>query len=327
MTTDHATQQAPRCVLVTGASGFVGRSLCARLEAAGHRVRRAGRHPPAAGDTDAVRVIDIASDAQWLSAVQGVDTIVHLAARTHVLHDRTNDPLREYRHVNVNGTIALARQAAANGIRRLIFLSSVKVNGESTNDKPFSEASEPAPEDAYGISKWEAERALLKVSKETGLETVILRPPLVYGPGVKGNFLRLLNVVARGWPLPLGRVDNRRSLIYVGNLVDAVVTCMDEPAAAGRTYLVSDGEDESTPSLIRRIAMALDKPCRLIPCPIALLDQGAMLFGIRETMSRLTGSLQVDSSRIRSELHWRPPVSQEEGLGLTAQWYYRQHNT
>ncbi len=264
--------------------------------------------------------------ADWQQALRDVNVVIHLAARTHVLDDLSADPLAEYRRVNVLGTTALARQAAVSGVRRLVFLSSIKVNGESTQGAPFEEGDLPAPEDAYGISKLEAEQALEQIAKTTGLETVILRPPLVYGAQVKGNFLRMLGAVARGLPLPLASVNNRRSLIYVGNLVDAIITCIGTPAAAGKTYLVSDGEDISTPALIGKLAAAMGKPARLLPCPTGLLMLGAAMLGKRAAAARLTGSLRVDSSRIRRALGWQPRYTLDQGLTATAQWYHQTHS-
>lgn len=312
-----------RSILVTGATGFVGTALCNTLEDRGFNVRRAGRRDAFPDDTDYYRISDFTQASAWTPALQNVDVVVHLAARTHVFDDQSADPLEAYRSVNVLGTTALARQAAASGARRLILLSSIKVMGESTVEAPYSESDAPAPEDAYGISKWEAETALQQISQDTGLETVILRPPLVYGPGVKGNFLRLMNAIERGVPLPFGSVHNQRSLIYVGNLVDAIIACLDAPVAAGKTYLVCDSADLSTPALIRKLAGALCKSPRLIPCPVRLLNLGATMLGKRDVATRLTGSLRVDSSLIRRELGWHPSVSPDQGLNLTVQWYHR----
>jgi len=223
--------------------------------------------------------------------------------------------------VNVKATERLARMAAASGVKRFIFMSSIKVNGERTFDRSFTDADSPRPEDAYGISKWEAEQALARIAKETGLELVVLRAPLVYGPGVKGNFLRLMRLIARGAPLPFASVANRRSLVYVGNLVDAISACIEVPAAAGNTYLVSDGEDVSTPELIRALAAALGVPLRLFPLPPAVLKISGALVGKRGAIDRLTQSLQVDSSRIRAGLGWRPRFTLTEGIEQTARWY------
>jgi len=308
-------------VLVTGANGFIGRALCGVLAASGRRVRKAVRMP-VPGLPDAVAVGDIGPDTDWRAALKGVRGVVHLAARTHVLRETATDPLAAYRKINVSGTERLARSATAGGIRRLVFVSSVKVSGERTEERPFTEDGAPRPEDAYGVSKWEAEQALSRIAAETGLEVVALRPPLVYGPGVNGNFLRIMNLVARGVPLPLGAVDNRRSLIYTGNLAGAIVKALDAPQAAGRTYLVSDGEDVSTPDLVRGLARALGVKPRLLSLPLSALDLGARLAGRRAEFVRLTSSLQVDSSRIRRELDWRPPFTLAQGLELTAKWYH-----
>ena len=308
-------------VLVTGANGFIGRALCGVLAASGRRVRKAVRMP-VPGLPDAVVVGDIGPDTDWRTALEGVSGVVHLAARTHVLRETATDPLAAYRKINVSGTERLARSAAAGGIRRLVIVSSVKVSGERTEERPFTEDGAPRPEDAYGVSKWEAEQALSRIAAETGLEVVVLRPPLVYGPGVKGNFLRLMNLVARGVPLPLGAVDNRRSLIYTGNLAGAIVKALDAPQAAGRTYLVSDGEDVSTPDLVRGLARALGVKPRLLSFPLAALGLAATLAGKRAEFARVTGSLQVDSSRIQRELGWRPPFTLAQGLELTAKWYH-----
>lgn len=307
-------------VLVTGADGFVGRALCAALATSGHRVRMAARAPlPDSAVTVAVGEIGPATD--WSAALDGIGTVVHLAARTHTLRETAAYPLGEYRRINVGGSERLARSAAAMGVRRLVFLSSVKVNGESTAARPFTENDTPRPEDAYGISKQEAEQALAGVSAATGLEIAVLRPPLVYGPGVKGNFLRLMRLVARGLPLPLGAIRNQRSLIYVGNLADAITKAVDAPRAAGATYLVADGEDVSTPDLVRELARALGATARLPALPPAALNMIAAAAGKGAEFSRLAGSLQVDDSRIRRELGWRPPYTFRQGIAHTALWY------
>jgi len=310
-------------VLVTGASGFIGSALVPALTAAGYSARRAVRGRPEQhspdGDTAAVGEIDGSTD--WAEALRGIDTVVHLAARTHVLRETASDSLAAYRSVNVDGTRRLATQAAAAGVRRLVFLSSIKVNGERTVARPYTEDDPPQPEDAYGVTKWEAEQALRTIERETGLQLVALRPPLVYGPGVKGNFLRLMKLVSRGWPLPLASVRNRRSLVYVGNLVDAILACVRTPAAAGRTYLVSDGPDLSTPELVRALARCLGVLPRLYPFPPSVLVLGASLVGKREEAARLLGSLQVNSSPIQRELGWQPPHAMENGLAETARWF------
>lgn len=312
--------------LVTGASGFIGRALCRELRATFRPCIAVLRKPSPESECEQVIIGDIGPDTDWLPALQGVDCVVHLAARTHVLNERSTDPLAIYRQINVEATRWFAQQAAAAGVQRFVFLSSIKVNGESTGENPFSTNDAPQPLDAYGISKREAEDVLRQIGAGTGMEIVILRPPLVYGPGVKGNFLRLLQAVAQGMPLPLGSINNQRSLIYVGNLVDAIITCMDSPAAAGKTFLVSDGEDVSTPALIRKLATALDTRPRLLPCPSALLLFGAALLGKRAAALRLTGSLAVDSSALRQELGWKPRFSLDQGLNATGQWYHQGQN-
>ena len=234
------------------------------------------------------------------------------------MHDTSADPLEEFRKVNLHSTTNLARQAAQAGVKRLVYVSSIKVNGEETREgQKFSETDPPAPQDPYAISKWEAEQALHRVAGETGLEVVIVRPPLVYGPGVKGNFAQMLNVVAKGIPLPFASVRNLRSLIYVGNLADALIACAIHPAAAGQTYLVCDGEDVSTPDLLRQLATGMGVLARLLPCPPALLRLAGKLTGKSHQMGRLLDSLQVDGGKIRRDLGWRPPYTLREGLQNT----------
>jgi nucleoside-diphosphate-sugar epimerase len=314
--------EGTRHILVTGADGFVGRRLCESLARTGHDVRRAVRRVSGPALPPSVATVgDIGPGTDWRGALDGAAAVVHLAARTHVLRETAADPLAEYRRINVEGARSLATQAAASGVRRLVFMSSVKVNGETAAARPFNEEDVPHPEDAYGISQWEAEQVLRGIERETGLEVVVLRPPLVYGPGVKGNFARLLQWVARGFPLPLAWVENRRSLIGLGNLVDAVIAAVNGSAAAGRTYLLSDGEDVSTPDLVRAMAAALGVAPRLLPFPVSLLELGARLAGRGPEAARLLGSLQVDSSAIRRELGWQPPHTLAEGLAETAQWY------
>ena len=312
--------------LVTGTTGFVGTALVARLVDEGRffvraAVRRESGELPAA--VERVVVGDLTPDADWEPALAGVDAVVHLAARVHVMREATADPLAEFRRVNVGGTLNLARQAAAAGVRRFVFLSSVKVNGEG-GSAAYRETDPPAPQDAYGISKHEAELGLHEIAAETGIEVVIIRPPLVYGPGVKANFHALLRAVARGMPLPLGAIHNRRSLVALDNLVDLIVTCIDHPAAANQTFLVSDGEDLSTTELIRRLARAMGRPARLIPVPTVALMAGATLLGKREMAARLCGSLQVDITKARKVLGWTLPVSVDEGLRRTAEHYLQQ---
>lgn len=301
-------------VLVTGASGFVGRALCGRLAAAGHMVIPAVRCK--AGLSNEAVVGDIGSSTDWCMALSGCDAVVHLAARVHMMRDDALDSLALYREINTEATLNLARQAADVGVKRFVFLSSIKVNGEG-GDAAYRENDAPAPADVYAISKWEAEQGLRRIARETGLEVVILRPPLVYGPGVKANFLRLMQWAHKGWPLPLGAIRNRRSLMYLGNLVDAIRLCVEHPAAAGQTFLLDDGEAVSTPDLIRAVAHAMGRTARLLAVPVRVIEFAGILLGKRAAVARLTGSLWVDSSLIRSRLNWTPPYSMEAGLAAT----------
>ena len=314
-------------VLVTGATGFVGGGLCPVLVDQANEVVAVSRkalvadiphHSVVNPFQVAIRAIGPKTD--WYEAVQGVNAVVHLAARVHVMRDAASNPLAAFRSVNTEGTLNLARQSADAGVKRFIFVSSIKVNGEGL-DTPYTEFDLPAPHDAYAISKWEAEQGLRAIESSTGMQVVILRPPLVYGPGVGANFLRLMRSVDQGWPMPFGRVDNRRSLLYLGNFTDAIRICLDHPAAAGKTFLVSDGEDVSSAELIRRLARAMHRPARLIPLPPAWLRAAGTLLGRGAEVDRLLGSLCVDSSKIRRELGWRPPFSMDEGLRQTADNY------
>lgn len=310
-------------LLVTGASGFVGRPLCIEAASRGYTVRRALRSEAIDGtemDNCVVGAIDAQTD--WQAALRGVNVVIHLAARVHVMRETTDDPLAAFRKVNVEGTANLARQAARSGVKRLVYVSSVKVNGESTPaGHAFVEDDAPHPQDDYGMTKLEAEQHLRRIAAETGLEIVIVRPPLVYGPDVKGNFAQMLRVLVKGFPLPLASVENLRSLIYVGNLVDALLVCAEHPRAAGHTYLVSDGEDVSTPRLLRTLGKALGCSSYLFPCPSWLLKVGAALIGKRAQSDRLLESLQVDSGKIQHELDWRPPFTLQQGLASTAAAY------
>lgn len=303
-------------VLVTGANGFVGSFLCDLLMRAGHFVVAAQRDVPdvVGADRHMVRIGNIGGDIDWVSALNGVDAVIHLAARVHVMQDAAENPLAIYRQVNVHGTEKLAHAAATSGVKRFVFLSSIKVNGEATEDSPFSEKDIENPRDPYAISKWEAEQALWKIAAETGMEGVILRPPLIYGPGVKANFLRLLSWVDQGIPLPLASINNRRSMIYIGNLANALFACIEHPAAAGKTYLVSDSEVVSTPGLIRAIAEAKGKSARLWPCPPSVLRAVFGIAGKSVEIHRLLDSLEIDHSKIRLELGWQPPYTLQQGL-------------
>lgn len=318
-------------VLITGARGFIGTALLAGLRRQDIQI--------IAHTTSAIPEENSNPEMQWVSikpfeterwnqVLSEVDIVIHLAARVHVMEDLPEDSLNEYRAINVDQTKALAMMAAQQGVRRFVYVSSIKVNGEETcNGMKFNEAVPPMPRDAYGISKWEAEQALGRISGETGMEVVIVRPPLVYGAGVKGNFFTMLSVVAKGIPLPFASLNNRRSLIYVGNLVDALMACMTHPAAAGQTYMVSDGDDVSTPELLRQLAGALGIQSRLFPCPQALLRFAGRIAGKSLQVGRLLGSLEVDSAKIRRDLNWVPPYSLQHGLRATADWYRNQQRT
>ena len=310
-------------ILVTGANGFVGRALCVEAVVRGMQVRGGVRHQcDLPTGVERFIVGEINENTNWQGALNGCDVVVHLAARVHVMRESAKNPLEEFRRVNVQGTEHLARSAVASGVKRFVYVSSIKVNGEETlGGKSYAERDMPMPQDAYGISKWEAEQALHRVAEETGLEVVIVRPPLVYGAGVKGNFAQLLSVLARGIPLPLASIKNHRDLIYVGNLVDALVACATHSNAAGQTYLVSDGEGVSTPDLIRNLANALGKSNVVFPFPISVMRFCAGLFDKSSALDRLTQSLQVDSSKISKELGWQPPYTMQQGLRATADWY------
>jgi UDP-glucose 4-epimerase len=301
-------------IAVTGAAGFVGRALCNHLLAKDHVVIPIVRR--GCGLTREVVVGDIGAATDWHHALAGCDAVVHLAARVHVMDDTAQGPLSLYRATNTEATLDLARQAAQAGVKRFIFISTIKVNGEG-RDAPYRETDTAAPEDAYAISKWEAEQGLQRIAQDTGLEVVILRPPLVYGPGVKANFLRLMRTVERGWPLPLGAIRNRRSLLYLGNFIDAIRVCVEHPDAVGQTFLVDDGQPVSTPELIRGLARAMGRPARLLAVPVRGLELAGVLLGKRAAMARLAGSLFVDSSHIRTCLGWTPPYSMEAGLAAT----------
>lgn len=331
-----------RTVLVTGGTGFVGGGILKRLCKDGiysvtAATRSAGFALPEGVST--VPIANIGAETDWKLALESVSAVIHCAALAHVMQETSGDPLAEYRCVNVEGTLGLARQAAEAGVRRLVYLSSIKVNGERTapgapfcvngslrgftprDDEGKNGARDdgrgldlPAPEDPYGVSKWEAEQALWEVSERAGLEVVVVRPPLVYGPGAKGNLAHLLKLVRSGVPLPLGAVQNQRSLIGLDNLVDLLIRCVDHPAAAGQTLLASDGEDVSTPDLLRHMAAGLGRSARLLPVPVPLLRLAGRALGKQAEIDRLVGSLQIDSRPTRELLEWTPPVSLAEGI-------------
>ena len=305
-------------VLVTGATGFVGRTLVPILTQAGHDVTITVRHGPSADHLKNVRwknIGEIGPDTNWQETLTNIDAVLHLAGRAHVMTGSDADSLAAYRRINRDGTKRLGEAAADAGVKRLVFLSSIKVNGERTSDHSYSETDTPTPEDAYGQSKWEGEQALREIP---GLETVVVRTPLVYGPHVKGNFKTLLKICAKALPLPLGGIQNRRSLIYVGNLADALIKCVEHPEAKGSLYLVRDGDDVSTTRLLENTAQALGKRSRLFPVPEFLLRAGGALTGKSGMVSRLIESLEVDDSAIRRDLDWTPPFTMVQGLNETA---------
>jgi nucleoside-diphosphate-sugar epimerase len=310
-------------VLVTGATGFVGQALLPLLLEGGCAVRAAVRRQPlAAAGVESVVVGDIGPATEWAAALADVDAIVHMAARVHVMRDDVGDPHAAYRATNTFGTLRLAEAAAQAGVRRFVFLSTVKVNGDRTfPGRPFVDGDPPAPADAYAISKAEAESGLLRMAQAGLLEPVILRPPLVYGPGVGANFLRLLRLADHALPLPLAAIDNRRSMIYVGNLASAIVAALHAPGLGGRTFLLADGDDLSTPQLWRQLAKALGRPARLWPLPACLLCGMATLLGRRAEIDRLTGSLAVDAGGWREASGWLPPFTVAQGIARTVAWY------
>lgn len=316
---EAAGARATRPVLVTGASGFVGTHVLQALAASGASVRAAVRTPAVVvPGVDCVPVGDLADGGDWTRALAGVDAVVHAAARVHATGAAARDE-SAFRAVNVVATERLARACAAAGVRRLVFVSSVKVNGEATAERPFTADDAPQPDDAYGRSKLAAERVLARVAADTGLEVAIVRPPLVYGPGVGANFARLMRAVARGVPLPLGGVHNRRSLVSAWNLADFVALLVRAPQAAGKVWLISDRDDLSTAELVRRLARAMDRPARLLPVPVGLLRAVAGLAGRGAEVRRLVDSLQVDATPAVRELDWRPVVDVDAALARTVE--------
>jgi nucleoside-diphosphate-sugar epimerase len=311
-------------MLITGASGFVGSALCRRALFDGHRVRGAVLPAELSLVPDGVELCPIESIGHrtpWKDALEDVDTIVHLAARVHIMNDEHPDPMEAFREVNTRGTRRLAEEAARMGVRRLVFISTIKVNGEETFERPFDVTDAPNPQDPYGLSKWEAELSLYEIAERTGLEVVVIRPPLCYGPGVKANFYKLMELVSKEVPLPLASIENRRSLVALDNLVDLLLSAATHPAAAGELFLAGDGEDLSTPEMVRRLAHALGKDARLVPFPPGLMRMGTELIGKGGVYQRLGGSLQVDISRARRVMGWKPPVTVDEAFAHTARWY------
>ena len=308
-------------VLVTGASGFVGNAFCAQLKAQGISYRVVIRHESQISyHSDFILTDSIGGQTDWKKALYGITVVVHIAARVHMMNEISKDPLSEFRRVNVEGSGNLANQAVLAGVNRFIYISSVKVNGEGRNTA-YLESDKPDPQDAYAVSKWEAERGLWAISAETGMQVVILRIPLVYGPGVGANFFQLLKIIDQGWPLPLGGIHNRRSLLYIDNLVNAILCALQHPRAANQLFLLSDGQDASTSQLVTWLAQALIKQTQMFSVPEGLLRSVARLVGKSSAVDRLFGSLYLDSTKIQSELGWSPPFTLQEGLQATAKWY------
>jgi len=303
--------------LITGATGFVGgaavQELCHRGEQVVAAVRTYSDSLPTA--VKQVQVGGLSASTDYTEALQAVDVVIHTAARVHIMDDDASNPLAEFRKVNVEGTLNLARQAADAGIQRFVFISSIKVNGESTElGKPFAAEDSITTQDPYGLSKWEAEQGLFQIAKETGMQVVVIRPPLIYGEGVKANFAKMMDAIAKGLPLPLGAVHNQRSLLALDNLVDFIVLCTHHPKAANEVFLIADGEDVSTTELLQKVAKAMGKKARLMPVPVGLMTFVAKLLGKEDVANRLFGSLQVDSTKARALLGWKPVVTMDEQL-------------
>jgi nucleoside-diphosphate-sugar epimerase len=305
-------------ILVTGASGFIGAAACRQLISENQNVLPVYRNTHSSG----LGIGNINGSTNWCNALLSISHIIHTAARVHIMKENVNAPLPEFRKVNVEGTLNLARQAAESGVKRFIFISSVKVNGEQTKSgMPFIEENITRSDDPYAISKFEAEEGLKHIASETNMELVIIRPPLVYGPGVKANFLCLMKLLHTGFPLPLGKINNRRSMVSLDNLIDFIITCTTHPKAANQTFLVSDGEDLSITQLLKRLASAMDIPSRLIPVPSILLQLGLRIAGKKSIANRLCGSLQIDTTKARTQLGWSPLLSVDAGLNKTAKFF------
>jgi len=314
-------------ILITGATGFIGTPLINVLRNHGHILSGTTRKNGVMSGPNGIplhRVPEINGNTDWSNIISGAEVIIHLAARVHVMKDRSRNPMEEFRRVNTQGTKALALQAAKAGVKRFIFLSSVKVVGETSPLNGFkeSEATSP-PDDAYGISKYEAEQELLKIARRSAMEVVIIRPPLVYGPNVRGNFLRLLKLAKRNYPLPLGSISNKRSLLFVDNLTDAITKTVDHPGAANKTFFICDDEDLSVTQLINKISLAFGSESRNFNVPQKWLNLFGKITGNSEIIKRLTQSLTVDSAKIKLDLNWSPPVQSDKGIEKTVNWYNR----
>lgn len=322
-------------VLVTGANGFVGKRVCSRLRKEGYAVRGAVRHYAPCCDDDVrwsatlngeiVSVGDIDENIDWSTALDGIDVVVHLAARVHVMQEISKDPLESFRSVNVHGTERLARMAIEKGVRRFVYISSISVHGNSTVARAYLEEDEAQPSSPYAVSKWEGELALRKIERESNLDVVIVRPPLVYGEGVGGNFLRMMQWVQKGLPLPLKSIRNKRSFIGIENLANLVACCVSHTKAAGETFLAADGEDLSTPDLVDCVAKFMGCSARLFSTPVSVIRAFGRITGKGDITDRLCSSLQVDAGKARSVLKWQPRISLDEGLARTVKWYMEQN--
>ncbi len=314
-------------ILVTGATGFIGRALIPRLIQSGHEVVATSRNTSTEFAGAIVHPIaELGPDTDWHEALSEIEVVIHLAARVHVMSDNAPDPMAENRRINTEGTGKLAKDAAIAGVRHFIFMSTIKVNGETNDLEPFRAYDLPAPKDPYAIAKLEAEEALLETVHSSDMRASIIRPPLVYGPGVKGNFISLLNICGKGWPLPVGCIDNRRSLVYVGNLVDMIHCLIEKLPSTTGIYLCRDPQDISTPELFRKISTALGVKPIIIPFPLFLLRLAAALIGRTAAISRLSETLCVDDGQTRTDLDWTPPFSMLQGLEETAAWFVNRNH-
>lgn len=312
-----------RTILVTGANGFVGKALCDYLARHDFQIKALTRTPNKFGSNiQNIVCDDLDTEDSLLGVMKGFDVVVHLAARVHVMQESSDDALAAYRAVNVDLTLNLAKQAALVGVKRFIYLSSIKVNGEKTAvGTRFSADDNPAPEDPYGVSKMEAEQALFELSRLTGMEIVVIRPPLIYGPGVGANFMAMMRWLAKKVPLPLGAIDNRRSMVALDNLLNLILACTSHPKAAGQVFLVSDGQDVSVTQLLRKLAHAMKVPAILLPVPVTMIKYAAAILGKTPVAQRLCDNLQVDITKTKEMLSWSPPLSLDDGLKVTAEWY------
>lgn len=317
-------------ILLTGATGFVGNHLASNLMAQNYKVLAPVRSEASfvLSGVKKISGVDIAERSDWLPILKNIDIVIHTAARVHVMNDKNYDPLAEFRRVNTLATLNLAKQASQVGVKRFIFISSVKVNGEMTGlGKPFKPSDDFIPNDPYGLSKYEAEQGLLALAKETKMEVVIIRPPLVYGPGVRANFASMMKWVNKGIPLPFGTIHNKRSLVALDNLVSFIIHCIDHPKAVNEVFLISDDEDVSTTELLIKVAQSFGKKARLLPIPVSLMTFLAKLLGKGDVANRLFGSLQVDSSKARDLLEWKPIITMDEQLRKTADAYLKNEKT